>query len=196
MSKKKTEPIKVPTIEQVAAERNRLKYKSRYIWTLRSTISVLVVVAAIAILVATIWMPVLQIHGTSMGPTLNDGDIVISIKKLDLKQGDLVAFYYGNKLLIKRNIAGPGQWVNIDEAGNIYVDDVLLNEPYIEQKALGECDIELPYQVPDGRWFLVGDSRALSVDSRSSQVGCIAQEQIIGKIVIRVWPISQFGTLH
>ena len=183
------------TLEQLKGELEREKYKGRYRRVLRSTVYTLIVVAAVAVLVATLWMPVLQIYGTSMSPTLQEGQIVVSLKVKDFEQGDLVAFYLGNKLLIKRCIAGPGQWVDIDEQGNIYVDKVLLKEPYLEEKALGDCDIELPYQVPEDRWFLVGDHRTTSLDSRNSAVGCIAEEQLVGKIVYRVWPLREFGSL-
>lgn len=184
-----------PTVEQLKEELHRVKYKKRYKRVLRSTIYTLVVVAAFAVLVATIWMPVLQIYGASMTPTLEEGDIVVSVKGTDFKTGDLVCFYLGNKLLVKRYIAGPGQWVNIDADGNVYVDDRLLEEPYITEKALGDCNIELPYQVPDNRIFCLGDHRATSVDSRNTAVGCVSEEQIVGKIIFRVWPLGNFGTL-
>lgn len=185
-----------PDLATIRNEIKREQYRRRYYAVLRSTVSVLIVVAAIAVLVATLWMPVLHIYGISMEPTLNDGDIVVSVKSDNLKQGDLVAFYYGNKLLIKRCIAGPGEWVDIDRRGNVSVNDVDLEEPYVNEKAFGECNIKLPYQVPDGRWFLMGDSRAVSIDSRNTSVGCIAQEQIVGKIVFRVWPLNVFGRVH
>ena len=185
-----------PSLEQLKAELEREKYKKRYKRVLRSTVYILVVVAAVAVLVATIWMPVLQIYGTSMTPTVNEGDIVISIKGSDFKQGELVAFYLGNKILVKRCIAGPGQWVDIDADGNVYVDGELLDEPYLTEKALGDCDIELPYQVPDNRYFCMGDHRSTSVDSRSTTVGCVSDEQIVGKIVFRVWPLPDFGALR
>ena len=185
-----------PSLEQLKAELEREKYKKRYKRVLRSTVYILVVVAAVAVLVATIWMPVLQIYGTSMTPTVNEGDIVISIKGSDFKQGELVAFYLGNKILVKRCIAGPGQWVDIDADGNVYVDGKLLDEPYLTEKALGDCDIELPYQVPDNRYFCMGDHRSTSVDSRSTTVGCVSDEQIVGKIVFRVWPLPDFGALR
>ena len=141
-------------------------------------------------------MPVLQIYGASMAPTLDEGDIVISVKGSDFAPGDLVAFYMGNKILVKRCIAGPGQWVDIDADGNVYVDGELLDEPYLTEKALGDCDIELPYQVPDNRYFCLGDHRSTSVDSRSTTVGCISDEQIVGKIVLRVWPLPNFEALR
>ena len=154
------------------------------------------VVAAVAVLVATIWMPGLQIYGSSMTPTLSEGDIVVSMKGTEFEPGELVAFYLGNKILVKRCIAGPGQWVDIDENGNVYVDDVFLDEPYLTEKALGECDLSFPYQVPESRYFCMGDHRTTSVDSRHSAVGCVAEEQIVGKIVLRVWPLSEFGVLR
>lgn len=189
------EPVDYPSVEQLTAELKRVKYRSRYRAVLRSTLYMLIVVAAVAVLVATIWMPVLQIYGGSMTPTLNEGDIVVSIKGSDFEPGDLVAFYLGNKILVKRCIAGPGQWVNIDEDGNVYVDDKLLEEPYLTEKSLGGSNIELPYQVPDNRYFCMGDHRSTSVDSRHKEVGCVSEEQIVGKIVFRVFPFGGFGRL-
>ena len=183
----------LPELSQLRSELKRETYKTKYKAVLRSTVYILVVVAAAAVLIATLWMPVLQIYGTSMTPTLDEGEIVVSIKGADFKSGDLVAFYLGNKLLIKRCIAGPGEWVDIDEEGNVFVDDILLEEPYITEKALGDCNIELPYQVPENRFFLLGDHRAASVDSRSTAVGCISEEQIVGRIMYRVWPLKKFG---
>ena len=194
--KKHTTAANLPTTEQIARERSRLRYKRRYGRTLRSTAAILLVVAALAVLVATVLTPVLQIYGSSMTPTLSEGDIVVSLKGADFQQGDLIAFYLGNKILVKRCIAGPGQWVDIDADGNVYVDGKLLDEPYLTEKALGDCNIELPYQVPDNRYFCLGDHRATSVDSRNTAVGCVAEEQIVGKIVFRVWPLAGFGALQ
>lgn len=187
--------LEIPKTEQLKAELKRVKYRSRYNKVLRNTIYTLIVVAAVAVLVATIWMPVLQIYGTSMTPTLDEGEIVISIKGADFEQGDLIAFYLQNKILVKRYIAGPGQWVEIDQEGNVYIDGEELDEPYLTKKALGDCDIEFPYQVPENRYFCMGDHRETSVDSRNTSVGCVSEEQIVGKIVFRVWPLERFGNL-
>lgn len=193
---KRSQTQQPPTLEQLTAELARENYKRRFGRVLRSTLFTLVVVAAAAVLVATIWMPVLQIYGSSMTPTLNEGEIVVSLKGSDFEPGDLVAFYLGNKILVKRCIAGPGQWVDINENGDVFVDGELLDEPYLTEKALGECDQSFPYQVPESRFFCMGDHRATSVDSRHSAVGCVAEEQIVGKIVFRVWPLSGFGALR
>ena len=182
--------LEVPDVELLKKELDRVNYKTKYRSVLKSTIFMLVVVAAIAVLVATTWLPVLQIYGSSMTPTLNEGEVVVSVKGSSFKQGDLIAFYYGNKILVKRCIATPGQWVDIDEDGNVYVDGNRLNEPYVKEKAFGDCDIKLPYQVPEDRYFCMGDHRETSVDSRNSSVGCISEEQIIGRIFFRIWPLN------
>ena len=183
-----------PSVEQLEVELSRIKYRQRYHVVLRSTVYTLITVAAVAVLVATLWLPVLQIYGSSMTPTLQDGEIVFSVKTSDLEQGDIIAFYYNNKILVKRVIAGPGEWVDIcPETGNVFVNDILLEEPYLSEKDFGDSDIELPYQVPDGKIFVMGDHRSTSVDSRHTAVGCVAEEQIVGKIVFRVWPLEQLG---
>lgn len=193
--KKQNKTIELPTQEQLREELARVRYRSRYRRVLRSTVYTLVVVAAIAILVATLWLPVLQIYGSSMTPTLEEGDVVVSLKGSSLEQGDLVAFYLGNKILVKRCIALPGQWVDLDEDGNVYVDGVLLAEPYVTDPSYGDANIEFPYQVPDNRYFCMGDHRSTSVDSRHSEVGCVSEEQVAGKIVFRIWPLSGFGSI-
>lgn len=194
MKKRGGVPLDLPTSAQIESERTRLQYKRRYHQTLRSTIAILVVVAALAVLAATLWMPVLRIYGTSMAPTLDNGQIVICVKTSKLRTGDIVAFYHGNKLLIKRCIAGPADWVNIDEAGNVSVNSAVLEEPYLTGKAFGETNIELPYQVPDDRYFVMGDNRDSSIDSRNTTVGCIAEEQIVGRVVFRIWPLRAVGS--
>lgn len=191
-----TKETSLPTAEQLDMERRRLRYKRRYNWTLRSTVAILIVVAALAVLAATLWMPVLRVYGSSMAPTLHNGEILVSVKTKDFSSGDIIAFYHGNKLLIKRYIAGPSDYVNVDEDGNVSVNGTLLDEPYLAEKAYGEADIEFPYQVPDQRYFVMGDNRSVSIDSRSSIVGCIAGDQIVGKVVFRVWPLSAFGPLR
>lgn len=191
-----TKETSLPTAEQLDMERRRLRYKRRYNRTLRSTVAILIVVAALAVLAATLWMPVLRVYGSSMAPTLHNGEILVSVKTKDFSSGDIIAFYHGNKLLIKRYIAGPSDYVNVDEDGNVSVNGTLLDEPYLAEKAYGEADIEFPYQVPDQRYFVMGDNRSVSIDSRSSIVGCIAEDQIVGKVVLRVWPLSAFGPLR
>ncbi|MBS5576021.1 MAG: signal peptidase I [Oscillospiraceae bacterium] len=191
-----TKETSLPTAEQLDMERRRLRYKRRYNRTLRSTVAILIVVAALAVLAATLWMPVLRVYGSSMAPTLHNGEILVSVKTKDFSSGDIIAFYHGNKLLIKRYIAGSADYVNIDEDGAVSVNGTLLDEPYLAEKAYGEADIEFPYQVPDQRYFVMGDNRSVSIDSRSSIVGCIAGDQIVGKVVFRVWPLSAFGPLN
>ena len=185
----------VPDVSMLRRELKREQYKFRYAAVLKSTVYTRVVVAAFAVLVATLWMPVLQIYGTSMSPTLTNGEIVLSVKTGKPEQGDIIAFYYNNKILVKRVIAGAGQWVDIDEDGSVTVDGIPLDEPYLTEKSLGNCNVQLPYQVPDQRRFVMGDNRSASIDSRSTVVGCITEEQIVGKIVFRVWPLDVFGPL-
>ena len=192
---KKRNYVERPTATQLETELKRVKYKKRYRSVLRSTIYTLITVAAIAILVATLWLPVLQIYGNSMTPTLQDGEILFTVKTSEFEEGDIIAFYYNNKILVKRVIAEAGDWVDLDSDGNVFVNDTPLDEPYVTDKAFGDCNIGLPYQVPDGRVFVMGDHRSKSVDSRNTAVGCVAQEQIVGKIVFRIWPLSELGPL-
>ena len=182
-------------IEQLEGELKREKHRKRYRRVLRSTLFTLVVVAAFAVLTAVLWMPVLQIYGSSMNPILSEGDIVISMKGKQFETGDVMAFYWNNRILVKRVIAQPGDWVDIDEDGNVYVNSKQLDEPYLTKKAYGECDIKLPYQVPESRIFVMGDNRDVSIDSRSTTVGCVAEEQIVGRIIFRIWPLSQWSAV-
>lgn len=193
---RKRETLEIPEVEQLEAELSRVTHRSRFRSILRSTVYTLIVVAAVAVLVATIWLPILQIYGASMTPTLQEGDIVVSVKGTEFQQGDLIAFYIGNKILVKRCIALPGQWVDLDEEGNVYIDGKLLEEPYLTEKSFGDANIELPYQVPEERYFCLGDHRSTSVDSRHTEIGSVSEEQIVGKIVFRVWPISEIGTIE
>nr|MBQ8244837.1 signal peptidase I [Oscillospiraceae bacterium] len=185
-----------PSVQQLEKELSRIKYKSRYRTVLKSTVYTLITVAAVAVLVATLWLPVLQIYGSSMTPTLQDGQIVFSVKTSEFAPGDVVAFYYNNKILIKRVIAGPADWVNMDADGTVYVNSEKLEEPYVNELAYGETNIEFPYQVPDGRIFVMGDHRATSVDSRNTAVGCVSQEQLVGKVIFRIWPLEEMGFLN
>jgi len=185
-----------PSVSELETELRRVKYQRRYNTVLKSTVYTLITVAAVAVLVATLWLPVLQIYGSSMTPTLQDGEIVFSVKTDTMEQGDVIAFYYNNKILIKRVIANPGDWVNLTEDGTVYVNDQLLEEPYLTEKAFGDADIEFPYQVPDGKIFVMGDHRATSADSRHTAVGCVAPDQIVGKIIFRVWPLDQIGIVE
>lgn len=192
---KRNKDIGMPQSSQIESEIRRERYKKRYKLSLRSTLFTLVTVAATAVLVATLWLPVLQIYGSSMTPALADGEIVISVKSDEYETGDIIAFYYNNKVLVKRVIAVSGQWVDITDDGTVLVNEQELDEPYLEEKAFGECDISLPYQVPEGKIFVMGDHRSVSVDSRNSLIGCIDKDQIVGKIVFRVWPQEKIGSI-
>jgi len=187
--------LTLPTTDQLEKELKRVKINSRYKTLLKSTVYVILIVVALAVLVATLVLPILQIYGNSMEPTLNEGNIVVAVKKTDFKSGDIIAFYYNNRILVKRVIATSSQWVDIDENGNVFVNNKLLEEPYLKEKYYGEVDIELPYQVPEGTYFVLGDERELSVDSRNSSIGTISQEDIIGKVIFNIWPFKQIGII-
>ena len=188
--------MSMPDTSLLAKELDRETYRSRFLATLRSTIFTLITVAASAGLVAVLLLPILRIYGTSMAGTLDGDDVVVSIKRSSFEQGDVVAFYYNNNILVKRVIAKAGEWVDIDEEGNVYVNNQKLDEPYLSDKAFGETNIELPYQVPEGRIFVMGDNRSVSIDSRNTSIGCVSTEQIVGQIVFRVWPFNKFGTVN
>jgi signal peptidase I len=189
----KNKETSLPTSSQVLEELKRERNKLRFRKILKSTFYALVIVAAVAALVATLILPVLQISGTSMEPTLNNGEIVVLIKTSNLKRGDLCGFAYSNKILIKRVIGLPGDTIFIEEDGTIYINGYALDEPYITEKAFGECDIEFPYTVPEEEYFLLGDQRATSIDSRNTIIGCIPRDQIIGKLFFKVWPLESFS---
>ena len=182
-------------MELLEAELGRIKHRKKYRTVLKSTVYTLITVAAVAILVATLWLPVLQIYGSSMTPTLEDGQIVFSVKNPELEPGSIVAFYYNNKILVKRVVAGPGDWVDLKEDGTVSINGQELTEPYVSEKAYGDADIEFPYQVPEEKYFVMGDHRETSVDSRHTAIGCISEEQIVGKLLFRIWPLDQFGGL-
>ncbi len=172
------------------------RYRQRFLGSLRSTIFMLIVVAASAVLVAVLFLPILRIYGQSMSGTLNSGDIVVSVKSVQFETGDVIAFYYNNNILVKRVIATSGQWVDIDKEGNVYVDDTYLKESYLQSKAYGESNIDFPYQVPEDRVFVMGDNRELSIDSRNTAVGTVSEEQIVGKLLYRIWPLRDMGGIQ
>lgn len=182
-------------IKDLRQELRRVKYNSKFAATLYNTIGTLIVVAALAILVANLWLPVLQVTGTSMSPTLEEGQVLVASKGSSFKTGDVVAFYYNNKILVKRVIAMPGDWVNISDDGTVYVNDIAIDEPYLKEKAFGDCNIELPYQVPESKIFVMGDNRSVSLDSRNTAIGCISEEQVVGKVTFGLWPLSKIGSI-
>ena len=184
-----------PRLDMLQKELKRERYKRRFRLLLRTTVNALVVVAAVAALIATLLLPVLQIAGTSMEPSLKDGDVVLLMKTDKLKTGDLCAFYYSNKILIKRVIATPGDYIWIESDGTVFLNGQPLEEPYVSEKALGECDVEFPYQVTENTYFVMGDHRETSIDSRSSVIGCIPTDQTIGKLICKIWPLSEFTWL-
>lgn len=191
MSKQKKGFPEALSVEQLEHQLRQERYKIRYRYALRTTVYTLLAVAAVAILVATLWLPVLQIYGSSMNPTLSEGQLVVAVKGGKMERGDIIAFYYNNKILVKRVIAGPGQWVDISQDGVVTIDGETLEEPYLTEHAYGQCDIELPYQVPDNQYFVMGDHRSTSVDSRSTSVGCVTKEQIVGRLYLRIWPLGE-----
>ena len=191
MLHKNKKEVSLPTKQQVETERKRYRRQKAYNKALRGTVYVLTIVAAVAVLIATLVLPVLQIEGTSMEPTLSNGDVVLLMKTTRFERGDLCAFTWNNKLLVKRVIALPGDWIEIDTDGTVYLNGDKLDEPYVEHKALGECDLEFPFQVPQEQLFVIGDMRESSIDSRNTVIGCIPKDQIVGKVFFRVWPFKK-----
>ena len=187
--------VELPSLEQVKKERDKIHYRGEYLKALKHIIGVLLVAAAIAVLIATMFFPILRVSGVSMEPTLENGQLVILEKTGKFKTGDLIGFYYQNKILLKRVIGSAGDYIDMDASGNVYVNDIQIDEPYLKDKALGECDITFPYQVPDGKIFVMGDHRSKSIDSRSKLVGCVSDEQVVGRVVFRIWPLSDIGIL-
>ncbi len=194
--KRAKQGVSIPTAELIKSEILREKYNRKYKQVLKSTLYALIVVAAIAVLIATLALPVLQISGSSMEPTLNDEEIVVLLKTTNLKRGELCCFSYQNKLLIKRVIGLPGDKINMDEKGNVYLNDEKLDEPYVTDKAWGECDIAFPCYVTENHYFVLGDHRSTSIDSRSSVIGLVSEEYIIGRISLRVWPFEKFSFVN
>ena len=193
MRLKRNGTVRMPSTEELEEELSRVNGKIRYRKALKNTLFTLITVAALAVLVSTLWLPVLQIYGNSMTPTLKAGEILLTVKHSELESGEVVAFYYNNKILVKRVIANAGEWVDIDPYGNVFVDGRELSEPYLSEPDYGDTNIQLPYQVPDGKIFVMGDHRETSLDSRNTAIGCVSEEQIIGKIIFRIWPLSRLG---
>ena len=188
--------VTIPSIEMLEEELKKERYKNTFGRVLRNTIFSLLVVAAVAVIIAVLLMPVLQISGVSMSNTLEDGDIVVTLNDSKYKAGDVIGFYFNNSILIKRVIATAGDWVDIDESGNVYVNGQMLYEPYVSDKALGDCNIALPYQVPEGKCFVMGDHRATSIDSRNTSIGCVSNDMVVGRLMFRVWPLTALGPIQ
>jgi len=182
-----------PSQDQIAGELQEHKRKRRILGIVATTIGGLLTVAAVVVLLATFLFPTLRIYGTSMTPTLKEGEVVVSVKTPEYRTGDIVAFYYNNKILVKRVICGPGDWFDMNKDGTVYVNKQKIDEPYVSERGMGTCDIELPYQVPDGEWFVMGDQRLSSIDSRTAQIGCVTEDRMVGHVLLRVWPLDALG---
>ena len=198
MKKTPDKALNMPSTEDIRGEFERVEYSRRFAGSVRSTVNILIVVAAVAVLVAVLLLPILRIYGTSMHGTLDSDDLVVSVKGSDFTTGDVIAFYYNNNILVKRVIGGPGDWVDVDLDGNVYVNQKKIDEPYLREKSYGEenTNIDLPYQVPEDRYFVMGDNRSVSIDSRNSSIGCVSSEEVVEKIVFRIWPLSKAGPVH
>lgn len=195
MERGQRKDVPMPSIAQVQREREKLHNRTEYRRTITHVLGILVVVAAVSVVWATMCFPLLRVYGVSMEPTLENGQIIMLEKSGNFETGDLIGFYYQNKILLKRVIGNAGDYIDMDAEGNVYVNDRKLDEPYLKTRALGDCDITFPYQVPDGKVFVMGDNREKSIDSRSKQVGCVAEEQIVGRVIFRLWPIKSIGFL-
>ncbi|SDB02389.1 signal peptidase I [Streptococcus henryi] len=193
--KKNRGPIEIPKTSEIEQVYRQASYRKRLMEAIRRTVFMLIVVAAFAVLIAVLFLPILRIYGKSMHGTLDSGDIVLSVKSSNFNTGDVVAFYYNNNILVKRVIAEAGDWVDMDDDGTVYVNEVKLVEPYITEKAYGETDITFPYQVPENRIFVMGDNREVSIDSRNTSIGTVSDEQIVGKLVFKIWPLQEIGTI-
>lgn len=181
------------TSKIVEEELKRVNYKLKYIKLLKNTIFILIVVAAISTIIASFLLSVLEINGSSMYPTLKEGQIIIAYKNKNIEKNDVIAFYQGNKILVKRVIAKQGDFVSITDKGDVFVNGKIIKEPYINQKSIGNSDIEYPYQVPDGHYFVLGDKRDTSIDSRNSVIGTISKKDVLGKAIVSIWPINKMG---
>lgn len=186
----------LPQVEQLEELYQESRYRMRFFESMRSTVFMLLVVAAVSVLIAVLYLPILKIYGHSMAGTLDNGDVVVSLKNNQMETGDVMAFYYNNNVLVKRVIATSGQWVDMDKDGNVYVDNHKLDESYLQEKAYGEVDIVFPYQVPEGRIFVMGDNRSISIDSRNSTIGTVSDEQIVGKLIWKIWPLNDMGIIE
>jgi signal peptidase I len=196
MKKKKNKVLPRASSGQWENELKRSRYKENYKRNFKNTVFSLITIAAIAVLLATLVMPIFRIYGTSMTPTLSDGDLIVAVKGSSFDKGNIIVFYFNNKILVKRVIATAGEWVDIDEDGTVKVNGEVIEEPYLDNKAFGECNIELPYQVPEGKVFVMGDHRDISIDSRNTAVGCVSEEQIVGKLFLRFWPFESFEPMY
>ncbi len=193
---KKQELPAIPSTQALEEEIKRIESRSHHRSAAKRAVYLLVTVAAAAVLLATLFLPVLRIYGTSMAPTMENGDVVVAVKNTDIEPGDVIAFYYNNKVLVKRVIGRAGDWIDMDETGAVLVNGIRLEEPYLTAAAYGDTNIDFPYQVPDSKFFVMGDHRETSIDSRNTAVGCVGQEQIVGKVVSRIWPLTQLGMIR
>lgn len=196
MKGKSQQKFSLPQTAEIKEVYQKARYSKRFMETIRSTIFMLIVVAAFAVLVAVLFLPILRIYGKSMRGTLDRGDVVVSVKSSHFETGDIVAFYYNNNILVKRVIAEAGDWVDMKDDGTVYVNQTKLKEPYLKHKAYGQTNIKFPYQVPEDRIFVMGDNREVSIDSRNTSIGTVSDEQIVGKLVFKIWPLSEIGVIE